>query len=258
MKVLNNIENTKIINLNDDIPSNIELNEDTNYLLFIKNLNSDITFNINDAVKTNVTIIFYNSDNEENSKYKIIFNLNNNSFIDLYIANVTNYNSDENIVVNLNGENSGVEYYSSTIANKNLNKISVLNIEHKYRNTYSNVKVYYVLKDTSKGFIRCSSNIIKGSSGSEAHQELRLLLLDEKASANSDPVLLIDENDIIASHANAIGMLDPDQIFYLKSRGLDEKTAHQLIINGYFEPIINTMISDDQKNMLSSILKEMI
>ncbi|ARU91274.1 FeS assembly protein SufD [Spiroplasma clarkii] len=178
--------------------------------------------------------------------------------LNLKIANLTNVDIDDKITINLVANNSQVEFYSASILNQNLVKNSLINVCHLARNTSSNIKAYEVLKGKSQGFIRCVSDIREKSSGSEAHQELRLLVLDKNAKADSDPVLLIDENDIVASHANAIGMLDPDQVFYLKSRGLNDGQAQELIVNGYFAPIFVDLPSPQLESELKQILKGMI
>ncbi|AKU79461.1 SufB/SufD family protein [Spiroplasma turonicum] len=249
----------EFIDLREKFINELIISNDSDYLIFLEKLSKDMQFIISQNINTKVSIIFFNSKSKQDvANYNLNFNLLKNSRLELNIANLSSFDVNEKININLLDENSGVELYCATIINKEFDKKTLLNVEHKAKNTYSNIKAYYVLKDTSKGFVRCISNITKGSSGSEAHQELRLLILDENAKANSDPVLLIDENDIIASHANAIGMLDPDQVFYLLSRGLDENTAQELIINGYFEPIFSTVIDENYRILLWDVLKDMI
>ncbi|ASP27985.1 FeS assembly protein SufD [Spiroplasma corruscae] len=251
--------NVNFIDLRNSRVEKVEITTEDEYLIYLEEINNNINFNFKEDIVVKVTLVFFNSNKKINNiNYNINFNLEYSTKLNLYIANLGNYNVNEVLKINLLKEYARVEFYSATIVNKDFDKNTVVQVEHLARNTYSNIKVYYVLKDTSKGFVRCISNILKGSSGSEAHQELRLLLLDEKVKANSDPVLLIDENDIVASHANAIGMLDPDQVFYLLSRGLDKSSAQELIINGYFTPIFNNISNEELNNKLWEVLKGMI
>ncbi|WP_338971425.1 SufD family Fe-S cluster assembly protein [Spiroplasma endosymbiont of Panorpa germanica] len=193
-------------------------------------------------------------------KLEIVFNLAENSKLVLRYANLSNENIDENILINLNGPNSSVDYYSATIAFDNLEKHSFINPIHLARNTTSDISSYTIIKDKALGFVKCASDIRNGSTNSEAHQELRLLILDKTARAHSDPILLIDENDIVASHANAIGMLDQEQIFYLNSRGLNDLQAKELLIMGFFKPILEliSLRNQDFADYLTVLLKEKI
>ncbi|AUM62874.1 SufD family Fe-S cluster assembly protein [Spiroplasma monobiae] len=250
--------NESYIDFRDNLPSNFTFSESENKIILLENKFGSVDLNIEQDVEMKVVILFLPSKENSKKEFNITFNLMKNSKLDLKISNIANYNCDDNFTINLNEENTAVEFYNSTIINKDIKKNSVIKSVHNARNSYSNIKTYEVLKDTSKGFIRCISDIKKGSNQAEAHQELRLLVLDKEAKADSDPVLLIDENDIVASHANAIGMLDPDQVFYLLSRGLNKTQAQELIINGYFEPVFQEIGDEELLNHLKEKLKEMI
>ena len=64
------------------------------------------------------------------------------------------------------------------------------------------------------------------------------------------PLLLIDENDVKASHALTIGQPDADQLYYLQSRGLSTKQAVGLLSVGYFLPVIDLVEDEELKDSL--------
>ena len=64
------------------------------------------------------------------------------------------------------------------------------------------------------------------------------------------PLLLIDENDVKASHALTIGQPDEDQLYYLQSRGLTTKQAVGLLSIGYFLPVIELIDNEEEKVQL--------
>ncbi|AOG60693.1 FeS assembly protein SufD [Spiroplasma helicoides] len=247
----------KVKDLSNSLLKEIVYKNSTNDVVTLANVDGDINFIIDNDCEVNLSILLLPITNNDKKIFNLNFDLHQHSKLTLNIANLSNVSCDDNITINLIEEGSSIEFYSSTILNKNTEKNSIIKVVHLAKNTTSNIKAYEVLKDTSKGFIRCISDIRQGSSSSEAHQELRLLVLDKNAKANSDPVLLIDENDIVASHANAIGMLDPDQIFYLESRGLSKTVAQELIINGYFEPVFIGCENEEIEIYLKEILKGM-
>ncbi|QGS52191.1 SufB/SufD family protein [Spiroplasma tabanidicola] len=247
-----------VIDFSSKIDNQLVFENDDKKIIFLSDIQGDIEINIKESCNVNLHFIFVSNNNFDKKTFNIIINLEKYANLVLNIANLTKYDCDDNISINLRDENSSVEYYSASIANQEYKKNSIIKVCHLARNTKSNICAYEVLKNKSKGFIRCISDIKNGSSSSEAHQELRLLVLDKEAKANSDPVLLIDENDIVASHANAIGMLDPDQIFYLRSRGLTKQQSQELILMGYFEPVFINLENDNIAMHLKDILKGMI
>jgi Fe-S cluster assembly protein SufD len=77
-----------------------------------------------------------------------------------------------------------------------------------------------------------------GARGTNAFQTNRNLVLAEGAHAESVPNLEIEENDVRCSHASAIGPVDPDQRYYLETRGVPTAVAERLIVLGFFDEII--------------------
>ena len=75
-----------------------------------------------------------------------------------------------------------------------------------------------------------------GGTKSIANQESRVLMLSEKARGDANPILLIDEDDVEAGHAASVGRVDPEQLYYLMSRGISEEEATEMIVMGFIEP----------------------
>ena len=80
-----------------------------------------------------------------------------------------------------------------------------------------------------KGVIRISKN----AQNSEAFLKHSILLVGNDSQAVSIPELEIENNQVQASHASAIGPIDQSQLFYLMSRGFSKKSAIKLIIKSF-------------------------
>jgi len=63
------------------------------------------------------------------------------------------------------------------------------------------------------------------------------LLLDDKSRTSTVPYVEVDENDVTIAHEARVGRISDEDLFYLQSRGLDEKEAMALIVRGFVEPI---------------------
>ena len=97
-------------------------------------------------------------------------------------------------------------------------------------------------------------HILKGAKGSDAQQESRVLMLSNKARGDANPILLIDENEVTAGHAASVGRVDPDELFYLMSRGLEKTEAERLVIRGFLGSVITAIpVKATQKQLIDTI-----
>ena len=137
--------------------------------------------------------------------------------------------------MNLVAQGASVEWRSgSAISNDQHYDIIC---EHQVPHTHSIMENYAVVYENGNYHMTDTGIIVKGAYGSESHQTSRALILSENMKCQIEPVLLIDENDVKASHAMTMGQIDENQLYYLQTRGLTEKAAFGLITIGYFMPL---------------------
>lgn len=94
--------------------------------------------------------------------------------------------------------------------------------------------------------------------GANAHQTNRILKLSEHAWAESVPNLEIENNDVRCSHASAVGPVDPDQSFYLESRGVPTDAAERLVVAGFFEEVVEQVSDTPILARLRALLSEKV
>jgi Fe-S cluster assembly protein SufD len=80
-----------------------------------------------------------------------------------------------------------------------------------------------------------------GAKKTNAYQNNRNLILSPKARADSLPKLEIENNDLRCTHGATVGQADEDQIFYLMSRGIPRGQALRLIVEGFFQPVLDRL-----------------
>ena len=64
-------------------------------------------------------------------------------------------------------------------------------------------------------------------------------MLSPKARGDANPILLIDEDDVKAGHAASVGQVNPEQVYYLMSRGITRRKRRSLIIYGFLAPVVS-------------------
>ena len=109
---------------------------------------------------------------------------------------------------------------------------------HSSPDTTSHLLYKGAVRDQSHSIYQGLIQAARGAVRVDAYQMNRNLVLNEGARADSLPALEIDADDLKCSHGSATGNLDPEQIFYLRARGIPEAAARHLLIAAYFEEVI--------------------
>jgi Fe-S cluster assembly protein SufD len=110
--------------------------------------------------------------------------------------------------------------------------------EHAAPNTTSDLAFRGILDGRSNTVWSGMIKVDPGAQQIDAFQESRNLLLTKTAHADSIPGLEILANDVRCTHAAAIAQIDPEQLFYLRSRGLKLESAKRLVIEGFLEAVV--------------------
>jgi len=110
--------------------------------------------------------------------------------------------------------------------------------EHAAPNTTSDLAFRGILDGRSSTVWSGMIKVDPGAQQIDAFQESRNLLLTKKAHADSIPGLEILANDVRCTHAAAIAQIDPEQLYYLRSRGLSLEKAKRLVIEGFLEATV--------------------
>ncbi|HWH93812.1 MAG TPA: Fe-S cluster assembly protein SufD [Baekduia sp.] len=110
--------------------------------------------------------------------------------------------------------------------------------EHAAADTVSDLAFRGLISGRSSTVWRGMIKVDEGAQRTDAFQEARNLLLGKKAHADAIPGLEILADDVRCTHAAAIAQIDPDQIFYLRSRGLPKGVAERLVVEGFLSAIV--------------------
>lgn len=98
--------------------------------------------------------------------------------------------------------------------------------------------------------------VAPNASKTDGYQANRNLVLDRRARADSIPGLEILTDDVRCTHGATVGKIDPDQVFYLESRGLPREDAERLIVEGFFDPIMQRIPFEGVKNRFQRAIIE--
>ena len=109
---------------------------------------------------------------------------------------------------------------------------------HNAANTTSDLLFKGALKDDSRSVWQGMIYVAPGAQKTDGYQSNPNLLLDATARADSIPGLEIMADDVRCTHGATVGKIDPTEVFYLNSRGIPTEIAERLIVEGFFDPIM--------------------
>lgn len=109
---------------------------------------------------------------------------------------------------------------------------------HLAANTTSDLLFKGALLGESRSVWQGMIYVSEDATRTDGYQANRNLVLSEKARADSIPGLEILTDDVRCTHGATVGRIDKDQVFYLESRGIPYKEAEKLIVEGFFDPIM--------------------
>ena len=226
--------------LNNENAINLDLLNNTNYIIVTDCHSDNIKLNLNRDVNSNVVLF---SKSKSNVNLNVTVNENANLKIDIISMNnqtADSYNFD------LVGEYSNVEVNVLSLA-KNAKKDFLFHVNHLAPETKSSVSNYGISFENGKNSFKVNGIIKPNMKNSDVRQITKGLILDPTGECLAEPILLIDYYDVKAYHGATIGKISDDDLFYLMSRGLTKEEAFMLIINGLIEPFVKRIHDESIK-----------
>ena len=115
-----------------------------------------------------------------------------------------------------------------------------------------------ILADRARGVFNGKIIVRPDAQKTDAKQTNRALLLSEDAQINTKPELEIFANDVKCTHGAAIGQLDEDAVFYLRSRGLGKADARRLLIHAFAGDVLNRMPLQPVRTSVEEVLQRQL
>ena len=129
---------------------------------------------------------------------------------------------------------------------------------HRAPNTTSDLLYKGAVTGEARSVWQGNIYVAPGANGTDGYQANRNLILSQHARADSIPGLEILADDVKCTHGATVGKVDPEQVFYLRSRGLNENDAKHLIVEGFFETIMDRIPFEEVQERFRQAIKEKI
>ncbi|ABR29928.1 Fe-S cluster assembly protein SufD [Thermosipho melanesiensis] len=217
--------------------------------------NNTLRFELGDNAKLNLYNIHVTKDSSFSVDNVFIWTKNNSKVVvkDVYIGSgkIAGY-----LGVKMGNKNANVQIKPYFLGKNSaifdlLYLLRFVGIENK-----GSIRAEGALMDSAKVVFRGILDLRRGAKNSEAEEFEKCILLSKNSKMEAIPSLLVDENEVVASHAASSAPLDENSVFYLMSRGFSEKEAKRYILNGIFETLVEELTIYGVEGLIKDALEE--
>ena len=110
------------------------------------------------------------------------------------------------------------------------------------------------MEDSSRAVYQGKIFVNSQAQKTDGYQLSKAILLNKDSEFNAKPEFEIYADDVKCSHGSASGSLDENSIFYLMSRGLNQTTAKELLINGFLLDVVEKITDNEIKKLLKNMI----
>lgn len=160
--------------------------------------------------------------------------------------------NDTNIV--LDDENSTGNLFGLYLTDENQHVDNHTLIDHAKPHCQSNELYKGVLNGSSRGVFNGKVFVRKDAQKTNAYQSNKAILLTDDAKIDTKPQLEIYADDVKCSHGAAIGQLDYEAVFYLRSRGIGEEMARTMLIRAFADDVFDLIPNEAMHEYLNKLV----
>ena len=141
----------------------------------------------------------------------------------------------------LEGDNSVGEFYSVAFTNKKMQADTGTKMIHIGKNTRSTIVSKGISAGESRNSYRGLVQILPSAENARNHTQCDSMLIGDKCSANTYPVIECETESAITEHEATTSKISEEQMFYIMSRGIDEESATSLVVNGFCKDVFKEL-----------------
>ncbi len=127
---------------------------------------------------------------------------------------------------------------------------------HQAEHTTADLVTRGVLDDVARSVYEGVQDVGEDAWNTSSYQRENTLMLSDDAEADASPKLIIHNHDTEASHSATVGQVDAEDLFYLESRSIGSKTARNMLVEGFFVPVLEEIAVDEFREDVEELVAE--
>ncbi|GAB3665241.1 Fe-S cluster assembly protein SufD [Halopiger thermotolerans] len=125
---------------------------------------------------------------------------------------------------------------------------------HRGEHTTADLVTRGVTDDVARSVYEGVQDVGTDAWDTSSYQRENTLMLSDESEADASPKLIINNHDTEASHSATVGQIDREDLLYMTSRGIDERSATNMLVQGFFVPVLEEIAVDELREDLEELI----
>ena len=126
---------------------------------------------------------------------------------------------------------------------------------HRAEHTTADLVTRGVIDDDARSVYEGVQDVGGDAWDTSSYQRENTLMLSDESEADASPKLIINNHDTEASHSATVGQVDAQELFYMKSRGIPEQVGKNMLVEGFYVPVIEEIEVEELQDDLQEIIQ---
>ncbi|MGM0592522.1 MAG: Fe-S cluster assembly protein SufD [Halobacteriota archaeon] len=154
----------------------------------------------------------------------------------------------------LNGDSSETKIVGAFFGHDDQHFDVNARVWHKAEHTTADLVTRGVLDEHARSVYEGVQDVGRDAWDTNSYQRENTLMLSDESEADASPKLIIHNHDTEASHSATVGQVDKEDLFYMISRSIPERTARNMLVEGFFVPVLEEIAVDELRDDLEELI----
>jgi Fe-S cluster assembly protein SufD len=160
------------------------------------------------------------------------------------------------VATELNGESSETKIVGAFFGHDDQHFDLDAKVWHRAEHTTADLVTRGVIDDEARSVYEGVQDVGSEAWDTSSYQRENTLMLSDESEADASPKLIINNHDTEASHSATVGQIDQEDLFYMNARAIPEQTAENMLVEGFFVPVLEEVEVDELREDLQDRISD--
>ncbi|SIR86565.1 Fe-S cluster assembly protein SufD [Natronorubrum thiooxidans] len=174
--------------------------------------------------------------------------------IDWIEGNIGTQLTKTEVSTELNGDSSETQIVGAFYGHNDQHFDLDVKVWHRAEHTTADLVTRGVTDDVARSVYEGVQDVGQDAWDTSSYQRENTLMLSDESEADASPKLIINNHDTEASHSATVGQIDAEDLLYMTSRGVDPRSARNMLVEGFFVPVLEEVDVDELRDDLEDLI----
>jgi len=176
--------------------------------------------------------------------------------VDFIDCNAGSRLSKSSVETHLKGDSSETKIVGAFYGHEDQHFDIDARVWHRNENTTADLVTRGVIDDEARSVYEGVQDVGRDAWNTSSYQRENTLMLSDESEADASPKLIINNHDTEASHSATVGQVDESDMFYMGSRAIPERTAKNMLVEGFYVPVLEEIEVDELRDDFKRLVRE--